>query len=185
MISASKLRNGTTFAVNGIAFRVVDYKHTHLSRGGGTIKVRVRDLSSGRQVNKTFKSGDMVQDIAVERRELQYLYSDGDEYFFMDPRSFEQVELAGRVVGEAKPYLREGENVLVLFWDDKPLDLDLPPKVVMEVVDCAPGEKGNSASNVYKDAVVGKGLKIRVPLFINTGDKVRVDTRSGDYVERA
>ncbi len=185
MISVTKLRNGVTFEYNGIPYKVTEYKHTHLSRGGGTIKVKVRDLSSGRLNNLTFKSGESVQDIEVNRKQLQYLYADEDNLYFMDPDTFEQIEIPAPVIGKSKVFLHEGENVWVLFWEDKPLDLDLPPKVTMTIVDCAPGEKGNSASNVYKDATVEGGLKIRVPLFINVGDKVRVDTRNGSYVERA
>lgn len=184
MISVTKLRNGVTFEHEGKPYRVSEYQHRHLSRGSGTIKVKARALTGGKQVALTFKSGDSVQDIMVERRELQYLYCDTEGYYFMDPTTFEQLTMPSGVIGTGSAYLREGENVWVLFWDDKPLDLDLPPKVNMEIVECAPGEKGNSASNVYKDAVVEGGLKVRVPLFINVRDKVRVDTRDGSYVER-
>ncbi len=185
MISVTKLRNGVTFEYNGTPYKVTEYKHTHLSRGGGTIKVKVRDLSSGKLNSLTFKSGESVQEIEVTRKQLQYLYSDDDNLYFMDPDTFEQIEIPTQIIGKSKVFLKEGENAWVLFWEDKALDLDLPPKITMEVIECAPGEKGNSASNVYKDAVVEGGLRIRVPLFINVGDKVRVDTRDGSYVERA
>lgn len=184
MISVTKLRNGVSFEQNGIPYRVTEYKHTHLSRGGGTIKIKARDLSNGRLVNLTFKSGDNVQDIDVERKELQYLYVEDDLYYFMSPTTFDQVELSKDVIGDGALFLREGERAWVLFWDDKPLDLDLPPNVAMRIIDCAPGEKGNSASNVYKDATVEGGLNVRVPLFINQGDKIRVDTRTREYIER-
>lgn len=174
-----------TFEHEGVPYRVTEYQHTHMSRGGGTIRVKVRDLASGRLVNLTFKSGDTIQDIDVERRELQYLYGDGEEYFFMDQRSFEQIALPSGVIGQSAPFLKEGDPVWVLFWDEKPLDIDLPASVIMEVEDCDPGEKGNSASNVYKDATLAGGLKVRVPLFINAGDRVKVDTRTGEYLERA
>lgn len=184
MISVTKLRNGVSFEQNGTPYRVTEYKHTHLSRGGGTIKIKARDLSTGRLVNLTFKSGDNIQDIDVERKELQYLYVEDDLYYFMNPTTFDQVELSKDVIGDGALFLREGESAWVLFWEDKPLDLDLPPNVAMSIIDCAPGEKGNSASNVYKDATVEGGLNVRVPLFINVGDKIRVDTRTREYLER-
>lgn len=184
MISVTKLRSGIAFEHNGSACRVVEYEHKHLSRGGGTIKIKVRDLENGRLINLTFKSGEQVQDISIERRELQYLYSEDGEYYFMDPKTYDQMNLSKKVVGKSFSFLRDGENVFVLFWGDRALDIDLPPKVNMKIIDCAPGEKGNSASNVYKNAVVEGGLSVRVPLFINLGDFIRVDTRTGEYVER-
>lgn len=184
MLSASKLRNGVTYEENGVPYRVMDYQHKHLSRGSGTIKLKVRDLTSGKLLAKTYKSGDSVQDILVERKELQYLYHDDDGYYFMDPSTFAQMEMPSSVIESGAAYLREGENVWILFWDERALDLDLPPKVNMKIIECDPGEKGNSTSNVYKDAMVEGGLKVRVPLFINLGDKVRIDTRTGSYVER-
>lgn len=184
MISVTKLRSGATFEMDGSAYRVYEYKHTHLSRGSGTIRVKARNLSNGRLVNLTFKSGDQIQDIMVEKKMMQYLYADGSELYFMDPSTYEQITMEREVVGDNVRFLKEGESVFLLFWDEKPLDVDLPPKVEMTIVDCAPGEKGNSASNVYKDAQLEGGMKVRVPLFINKGDKIRVDTRTGDYVER-
>lgn len=185
MILATKLRNGVTFELDGKPYKVTDYKHTHMSRGGGTVKVKVRDLSSGVVSTKTFKSTEKFDDIDVSKRVLQYLYKEDKEYIFMDPRSFEQIEIGEKVIGESGVFLKEGEDVNVLYWDDKALDVDLPPKIEFTVVDAAPGEKGDSASNVYKDAELENGLKVRVPLFINKGDKVRIDTRTSEYVERS
>lgn len=193
MIEASKLRNGVCFSMDGQAYKVVEYKHKHLSRGGGVVKVKIRSLSDGRLASKTFKSNEKFEEIEVVKRRLQYLYKDGSNYIFMDPVSFEQLEIGVKVIGENGVFLKDGEEVVVLFWDDglagsphgKPLDLDLPPKMVFAVAEAPPGEKGDSASNVYKDAKLENGLKVKVPLFVNAGDKVRVDTRSGEYVERA
>lgn len=185
MISVTKLRSGTTFAVGDVPYRVVEYKHTHLSRGSGTIRVKARDLDSGRLQSLTFKSGDQVQEIEVDRKTLQYLYGDGQSLHFMNPRTFEQIEMSRSIAGESAKFLREGEEVFVLFWDEKALGIDLPPKVEVAIVECAPGEKGNSASNVYKDAVAEGGFNVRVPLFINVGDKIKVDTRTGEYESRS
>lgn len=184
MISVTKLRAGTCFEEGNLPFKVVEYKHTHLSRGGGTIKVKVRNLSDGRLLSKTYKSGEKVEEIDVNKKNFQYLYKDGDSWVFMDPVSFEQLEVADRVIGESGRYLKEGEEVALRMWEEKVLDVDLPPKMEFEVAEAAPGEKGDSASNVYKEAMLKNGLRVKVPLFVNQGDMVRVDTRTGEYVER-
>lgn len=185
MISVTKLRNGVTFAYNDAPWRVTNYQHTHMSRGGGTIKVKCRNLQNGQTLTLSFKSGDHVDDILILKQKLQYLYADGNEFVFMHPDSFEQLTMSKQVLGDLSAYLKEGEMVDVLFWDETPLDIDLPPKMTFEVVEAAPGEKGDSASNVYKDAVLENGLKVRVPLFVNAHEKIRIDTRTGEYVERA
>jgi len=185
MISVTQLRAGATYQENGHPWRVITYKHTHMSRGSGTIRVRVKNLITGQVLERAYKSGERVEEIDVRRQELQYLYRDGEEFIFMDPRSFEQISVPEKVLGDDHYYLKEGESVNVLFWDEKPLAIDLPPKMVFTVAEAAPGEKGDSASNVYKDAKLTNGLKVRVPLFVNEGDKVRIDTRDGSYIERA
>lgn len=186
MITVTKLRNGTNFELDGAAYRVLSYQHTHMSRGGGSVKVKLRNLIDGSVISKTFQSTEKVDEIQVIKKELQYLYRDDANFIFMDPTTFDQVEVPETSITEQSPYLVEGENVRLLIWDEQDLVLgvDLPPKMVFVVSEAAPGEKGDSASNVYKDAILENGLKIRVPLFINSGDKVRVDTRDGSYVER-
>lgn len=185
MLLVTKLRNGVCFEVNNTPFKVIEFKNTHMSRGGGTIRVRVRNLLNGNVLTMTFKSGDKVESVDVSKKKLQYLYKEDGNYIFMDPLSFEQVEVEEKLVGSQGVYLKDGEEVSILVWDDKFLDLDLPPKMILKVVEADPGEKGDSASNVYKSAKLENGLRIRVPLFINNGDMVRVDTRTGEYVERA
>lgn len=184
MISVTKLRNGITFEEQGEPFRVVKYTHTHISRGSGTIKVQAKQLRTGRLVQKTYKGNDKVEEIQVIRKPMQYLYHDGEAYLFMDPDTYEQVEIQEGVLGEESAYLKEGGVVQVLWWEDEALTIDLPAKMVFEISEAAPGEKGDSASNVYKDAVLENGLRVRVPLFIKPGEKVRIDTRTGEYIER-
>ena len=189
MITATKLRNNTNFLLNDAPHKVLDYKHTHMSRGGGSVKVRVKNLETGNVTQKTFQSTEKVEEIDVAKKVLQYLYRDEDSYIFMNQKSFQQTEIGLGVIGDDGIYLKEGQEIHVLFYEDgsesgKPLGLELPPKMQFTVSEAAPGEKGDSASNVYKDATLENGLKVRVPLFINTGDTVRVDTRDGSYVER-
>ena len=192
MISVTRLRNGVTFEDKGNPYRVLKYQHTHISRGSGSIKVKVRNLSNGSVSNLTYKSGANVNEIDVEKRKLQYLYQDEEDLVFMDPKSFEQVTLKKSVVGGQEKFLREGKEVSVFFLNDgstsspqsKILDLDLAPNFIYRVAQTDPGEKGNSATNVYKPATLRNGMTVKVPLFIKVGDKVKVDTRTGEYVER-
>ncbi len=184
MITATKLRSGVNFLDGGEPWRVLQYKHTHMSRGAGNVKVKCRNLLTGTILTKSFRGGDRVEEIQVNKQQLQFLYRDGDEFIFMDPVSFEQVSLPASLLDDAGNYLIDGKMVEVLFWDEKPLGVELPAKLEFEIIEAAPGEKGDSASNVYKDAKIETGLKIRVPLFVNKGDRVRVDTRDGSYIER-
>lgn len=189
MIIVNKLRNGTNFELDGQPYRVLDFKHTHMSRGGGTVRVKVRNIMDGSVLVKSFKSTEKVEEIDVSKRLFQYLYQDGKSFLFMNPTTFEQIEVASEVIAESAPYLIEGNEVHILYWqradEDVVLGVELPPKMEFVITEAAPGERGDSASNVYKDAVLSNGLKVRVPLFVNEGDMVRVDTRTGEYVERA
>ena len=185
MISSTDLKNGTTFLSDGKPYKVVKYSHKKIARGGATVKVTAKNLETGSVEDKTYSSNVKVEDISTRRKRLQFLYVDGDNVVFMDPDSYEQVEIAVSIVKDELLFIKEGEKVDVLFWDDKALSVDIPPKVELKVVDTDPGVKGNSASNVYKPAKLENGLSIKVPLFIENGDRIRVDTRTSEYVERA
>lgn len=185
MIPVTRLRNGATFEHHGEPWRVSMYKHVHLSRGSGTITVKVRSLRTGRSRTFTFRSGDRVPEIVVTRKELTFLYKESEKLLFMDPVGFEQYELALSGVGDAAEYLIEGQNVAVLFLEEDVLNVEIPPKITLVIADASPGVKGDTVSGATKDAVLQTGKRIRVPLFIKKGDRVVVDTRSGVYVERA
>ena len=185
MISATELKNGTTFVMDSNPYRVVKYTHQKIGRGGATVRLSVRNLRTGAHEDKTLNSTAKVDEISTQKRSLQYLYSDGSTASFMDPVSFEQIEIPRSLIENELIYIKEGENVDVLFWDEKPLSVDIPLKVNLTVVDAPPGVKGDTASNMYKTAKLENSLQVRVPLFIKTGDRVRVDTRTGEYVERA
>lgn len=184
MIEATNLKNGTTFSMDGKPYRVIKYTHQKIARGGGTVKLSVRNLATGGSEEKTFSSSAKVEEINTIKKPLQYLYSDDANAVFMDTTSFEQIEIPLTVVKNRLPYIKEGQNVDILFWENKPLSVDIPPKVTLEVVETVPGVKGNSATNIYKPAELENGLKIKVPLFIKKGDRIRVDTRTGEYTER-
>ncbi|HVZ12674.1 MAG TPA: elongation factor P [Patescibacteria group bacterium] len=184
MISVNELRAGATFQEDGNIFKVTAFEHIKMGRGSANIKVKVVNLRSGSTTEKGYTNGAIVQDIALDKRDYQFLYKDDESAYFMDPRSFEQksVFLASL---KGVEFLKEGETVSLQFFGDEALDLILPPKVTLSVVDTDPGVKGNSASNMYKDATLEGGIKTRVPLFINVGDEVVVDTRDGSYTKRA
>jgi elongation factor P len=185
MIDVNKLKVGVTFTEEGAPWKVMKYEFTKMGRGNATIKVKARNLFTGSIVTKGYISGNMVSDITLEKKHLQYLYKDDEKLYFMDPSSFEQCELAVEVVGEDVGYLVEGEKAWVLFWDDKVLGVDLPAAVVMKIIEAEPGVKGNSVSNVLKGAVLESGKRVQVPLFINVGDSIKVNTETGTYIARA
>ena len=192
MLSATELRAGRTFQIDSTPYQVLKYEHIKMGRGGATVRISVRNLRTGGVEEKTFSTSATVEEIATAKRRLQYLYADGNNAVFMDPKNYEQVEVSRKVVGEQLAFLREVQEVDLLFWSgglggekDEPLGIDLPPKVTLTVLETDPGVKGNSATNIYKQATLENGLALKVPLFIKTGDKVRVDTRTGEYVERA
>jgi elongation factor P len=184
MIEATSLKNGTAFLMDGKPYRVVKYTHTKIARGQGTVKLSVRNLETGGLEEKTLNSSAKVEGINTLKKSLQYLYHDNLNAFFMDPENYEQIEIPLKIIKNQLPYIKEGERIDVLFWDEKPLSIEIAPKVTLKVVETVPGVKGNSATNIYKPAKLENGLKLKVPLFIKEGDKIRVDTRTGEYVER-
>ena len=184
MISVTELRSGRFFRLNGEPCRVVEYKHTKLGRGTANIKVKVRNLRTGKVMEKTFISGAKVEPLEAEIKELQYLYKDTRDACFMDPRSFEQFSLPLLVLGLKADFLKEGEKVRVFFSEEKPLSIELPVALVFEVVQAPPGVRGDSATASFKQVTLDNGLVIKAPLFIKKGDQVKIDTRTGDYIER-
>lgn len=185
MITATDLKNGTTFLSDGKPYKVVKYTHTKMGRGGATVRVSARNLETGDLSEKSFDAGNKVDEITTSKKHMQYLYNDGENASFMDPNNYNQIEISLDILGDSISFIKEGSEVDVLFWEDRALSIDIAPKVVLEVVETDPGVKGNSASNVYKSAKLENGLQVKVPLFIKVGEKVRVDTRTSEYLERA
>lgn len=185
MINATDLKNGVTFLDNSKPYKVIKYNHVKIGRGGAVVRVSARNLESGGIEEKTFSSNIKVDEVNTFKKQLQFLYSDGATVTFMDPKNYEQIEVPVGVIEGELPFIKEGETANLLFWEDKPLSIDIPPKVALTVVDTAPGVKGNTASNMYKPAVLENGVSVKVPLFIKKGERIVVDTRNGEYVERA
>ncbi|HTK03414.1 MAG TPA: elongation factor P [Alphaproteobacteria bacterium] len=185
MISSTELKNGVAFIHYGKPFQVVKYSLIKMGRGGAVVKVMARNLEDGSNQEISFSSNVNVDEANTTKRSLQYLYKDQTNAVFMDPRSFEQIEIPLEVLGDQILFVKEGAESVVLFWEDKALSVDIPPKVILAVKETDPGIKGNSASNFMKSATLENGLNIKVPLFIKEGEKIKVDTRTWQYIERA
>lgn len=184
MINAGELKKGLTIELDGELYNVVDYTHNKTGRGGALVRLKVRSLISGYTVEKTFPASEKFKRVYLEHRKVQYLYRDDDTYHFMDSENFEQIPLSGEQLGDDVNYLKEGMVVDMLKHDDRPLGIELPITVDLEITETEPGFKGDTATGGNKPAIVETGLKVLVPLFINTGDVIRVDTRTGQYLER-
>ncbi|MBS3750291.1 MAG: elongation factor P [Anaerolineales bacterium] len=184
MIDVNELRKGTTFKLEGNIYKVLEYSHHKPGRGKATIRVEVRDLRSGIRLKKKFNSGDSVQDIRLTYRNAKFLYRDGDTYHFMDTETYEQPALRGEALGDATKFLQEDMEVKLTFYQGEPLDIDLPTTVDQKVVRADPSVRGNTATSVTKSVTTEGGVEVDVPNFVEEGDIIRVDTRSGEYVTR-
>ena len=185
MINATDLKNGTTFLANEKPYKVIKYSHIKVGRGGAIVRVNVRNLETGGVEEKTFSSNVKVDNVDTQKKKLQFLYKDAGKAVFMDPKSYEQTEVPQDIIADELPYIKEGEEAVLLFWDDRVLSIEISPKVKLKIAETAPGVKGNSASNMYKSAVLENGVSLKVPLFVEEGEEIVVDTRNGEYVERA
>lgn len=184
MISVNDLRSGTTYEEDGNILKVLSFEHIKMGRGSANIKVKVKNLRTGSTTEKGYINNANVRDVALEKKDYQFLYKDSDSAYFMDPRTYDQKTVPLKTLFGVE-FLKEGETVSLQFYGDEALDLILPPKITLKVSDTTPGVKGNSASNMYKDATLENGVTTRVPLFINVGDSVVIDTRDGSYTKRA
>jgi elongation factor P len=185
MIEANSLRKGTTFTNNNDLFKVLDYTHNKTARGSATIRVKVQNLRSGAIFEKTFNGGERVQDISLDHVQAQYLYNDGNLYYFMDTETYEQPAIPRELLEDIIPYLLENMEVKISSYQSEPLDIQIPLTVDLEVTDAEPGFAGDTAQGATKPVTVSTGLVVQTPLFVNVGDTIRIDTRTGDYITRA
>lgn len=184
MIDVNELRSGVTFELDGAIYRVLEYAHHKPGRGKATIRTKVRDLRSGNIVEKTFNSGDRVLDLRLDYRTAQYLYRQDNLFTFMDTETYEQPTVSLKTLADAVPYLKEGLEVKLTFNGDEALDVELPSAVDLKVTEAETGVKGDTATGATKSVTTETGLKVSVPLFVEAGDVIRVDTRNGAYVTR-
>jgi elongation factor P len=183
-MNVTELRAGAVFKEDQNVFQVLTYEHNKTGRGSGNIRVKVRNFKTGAVIEKTFITGARVDDAIVEKTKAQYLYQDGEGYAFMDPVSYEQFSVAKAVIGDQAKFLQEGMEVILLIMEGEALGIELPISLVYSITETGPGERGNTVSNVFKEATLDNGLVVKVPMFMKVGEKVKVDTRSGAYIER-
>lgn len=184
MYGVTDLKKGVLITLDGKPYRVIDYSQKVMGRGGSIVNLRVKNMLDGSVIPKTFKGAEKIEPAHVENRTVQYLYKDGDSYHFMDGQTFEQFELSKGVVGDIAPYLKEGNEVSLQSYEGKVINVELPNNLFLEVTYTESVVKGDTTSSVLKDATLETGLVIKVPSFIKIGDVVKVDTRTGDYLER-
>jgi elongation factor P len=185
MYSVAQLKPGVAIIIDGDPYIVTKSEFSKQARQSGSNKCSLRNLKTGANIQQTFGGNDKAEPADLAKARCQFLYADGENCHFMHNETYEQFELSGEILGDTKLYLLEGGEVSVQFFDDLAIGLELPPKVVLEVADTQPGVKGNTAQGGSKPATMQTGLKISVPLFINVGDKIRINTDGGTYVERA
>ena len=184
MISAGDIRKGTTFELDGQVFTVVDFLHVKPGKGAAFVRTKLRNVIAGGVTERTFNPTAKFQEAVIERKEMQYLYSDGELYYFMDQETFEQIPLNYEKVEDAIKFLKENMLAVIKFYKGEAFSVEAPNFVELLITHAEPGVKGNTATNVTKPATVETGAVINVPVFVNEGDVVRIDTRTGQYMER-
>lgn len=184
MYQPTDLKKGVVCQIDGQPYRVVDYNQKVMGRGGSIVNVKLKNLITGAVIPKTFKGQDKIERAEVSSKTVQYLYSDGTTYFFMDPETFEQFELSEDYVDEAKNFLKEGESLSLQFFGDRVINVELPKNIYLEVTYTEEVVKGDTTSSVLKDATLETGATVKVPAFIKVGDVISVDTVTGEYRER-
>ena len=185
MISAGDFRNGTTFVMDGQPCQVVEFQHVKPGKGSAFVRVKYKNLQTGSVVQSSFNPSDKYPHASLNIRDMAYIYSDGELYFFMDQETYDQIPINKDRLEHALPFMKEGMSVRIQSWENEILSVELPNIVELEIVDCDPAVRGDTAQSATKNATLETGAVIRVPLFISQNEVVRIDTRTGDYLERA
>ena len=185
MVTAGDFRNGVTFDMDGTVYQIIEFQHVKPGKGAAFVRTKIRDVISGAVVEKTFNPSDKFPTAFVERRDMQYLYSDGGLYYFMDLESYDQIPISENLLGDNFKFVKENMECKVLSCKGNIFGVEPPTFVELQVTKTDPGFKGNTATNTLKPATLETGAEIRVPLFIDEGEVIRIDTRTGEYMERA
>ncbi|OQB14045.1 MAG: Elongation factor P [Firmicutes bacterium ADurb.Bin193] len=185
MISAGEFRNGVTFELDGNVYQVVEFQHVKPGKGAAFVRTRLKDIINGATVEKTFRPTDKMPKAHIERKDMEYSYNDGGLYYFMDKETFELVPINASEIGDALKFVKENETVKILSYKGSIFGIEPPNFVELVVTDTEPGVRGDTAQGATKPATLETGATISVPLFINQGDRIRIDTRTGEYMERA
>lgn len=184
MISAGEFRKGTTFELDGQVFTIIDFMHVKPGKGAAFVKTKLRNVISGGVIERTFNPTEKFQEAIIERKEMQYLYNDGALYYFMDMNTYDQIPLNADKVEETIKYLKENMFAIIKFYKGEAFSVEAPNFVELEITETEPGVKGDTATNALKPATVETGATFMVPLFVNAGDVIRIDTRTGEYMSR-
>ena len=185
MVTAGDFRNGVTFEMDGNVYSIIEFQHVKPGKGAAFVRTKIRNVISGAVTEKTFNPNDKYPTAFIERKDMEYSYNDGDLYYFMDQETYDMIPIAKELLGDSFRFVKENMVCKVNSYKGKVFAVDPPTFVELEVTETDPGFKGDTATNVTKPATVETGAEIKVPLFINTGDKVKIDTRTGEYLERA
>lgn len=183
-ISTNNFKNGSKIELDGIPYTIVEFQHVKPGKGGAFVRTKIKNLRTGRVLDKTFRAGEKLEAAPVEEKSMQYLYPEGDKLCFMDNQTYEQVFVNADQLGESKDFLQENTDVQIVFHRGAPIGVELPNFVELEVADTDPGLRGDTSSGGSKPATLSTGAVVQVPLFINIGDKIRIDTRTATYMER-
>jgi len=185
MISTNEFKTGITIEMEGEIYSVLEFQHVKPGKGAAFVRSKLKNLRTGSIVDHTFRAGEKVARAHLERKEMEYLYRDGDFYYVMDAETYEQVALSAEQIGDSIKYLKENDRLSIVVYGDEIVGVDVPVTVVLKISDAEPGIKGDTASGATKPATTETGLVVQVPLFINSGDSIKIDTRTGSYIERA
>lgn len=183
-MTTSDFKKGLAIRYNGETYVLVGYQFVNPGKGSAFTRAKIKNVKSGKVVEVTFKSGENIEEANMEYKKCQYMYTDGTDYFFMDNVNYEQFSMSGEIVGDQGQYMMDGGEVTIVFVDNLPVSIQLPPKMDFTVKEAPPGERGDTATGATKQVVIETGAKVNAPLFIKEGDKIRVNTETGEYVER-
>ena len=185
MIATNDFKNGISIILDGVLYQIIEFQHIKPGKGGAFVRTKLKNMRTKAVIDRTFRAGEKVEDAYISTKKIQYTYKTGDSYFFMDSETYEEVTIPEAVVGDSKKFLKEGLEISSLWHEDKIVDITIPPSVVFKIEETEPGIKGDTAKAAFKPATIETGAVILVPIFVNTGDKIKVDTRTGNYLERA
>lgn len=184
MYSTTDFRKGLKIEIDGTPYEIIEFQHFKPGKGGAMVRTKLRNILNGRVVDNTFRSGEKVDRPNLESRDMQFLYHEGTDLVFMDMTTYEQLHMPEEITAGKSGFLKDGQECRVLLYNDKPIDIDIPVSLVLEVTNTEPGAKGDTVSNVTKPATLETGIVIQVPIFVNTGDRLKVDTRTKEYLGR-
>lgn len=184
MISTNQFKNGMSIVIDDKIFEIIEFQHVKPGKGGAFVRTKLKNIDSGAVIDKTFRAGEKFKTAHLQKKPMQYLYNDGSNYYFMDNTTYEQLPLSSEMVKDAKSFITEGMNVDIVFHNNNPISIKAPTFVELKVTKAEPGMKGDTAASGTKPVQLETGITVQAPLFINVGDVLKIDTRSGEYVER-